>query len=54
MPFESKTAIDDKMSPSSNDLEKYHDTFETGEILSTGEALSAEEDRRLLRKIDLK
>lgn len=52
MSFESKMAVDSKMSPS-NDL-KHHDAFETGEILSTGAALSAEEDRRILRKIDLK
>lgn len=52
MSFESKLVVDSKMSPS-NDL-KHHDAFETGGIFSTGAALSAEEDRRILRKIDLK
>ena len=45
---------DIKMPPSSDDLQKHHDSYEAGEILSTGEALSVEEDRRILRLIDLK
>lgn len=54
MPSECKVANDSKMTPALDDLQKHHDTFETGEIYSTGEALSVEEDRRILRKIDLR
>ena len=54
MPSESRVSRDDKMSPAQDDLQKQHDTYETGEIYSTGEALSVEEDRRILRKIDLR
>lgn len=42
------------MSSAQDDLQKHHDTYETGEIHSTGEALPVEEDRRILRKIDLR
>ena len=51
---ESKFSNDNEMSPTQDDLQKHHDTYETGEIYSTGEALSVEEDRRILRKIDLR
>lgn len=54
MPSKSNLPNDDKMSPAQDDLQKHHDTYETGEIYSTGEALSVEEDRRILRKIDLR
>jgi hypothetical protein len=54
MTSESKVSNDSKMNPTPDDLQKHHDTYETGEIYSTGEALSIEEDRRILRKIDLR
>lgn len=54
MSSKSKFSNDNKMSPAQDDLQKHHDTYETGEIYSTGEALSVEEDRRILRKIDLR
>ena len=54
MMSESKVSNDSKMNPTPDDLQKHHDTYETGEIYSTGEALSVEEDRRILRKIDLR
>jgi hypothetical protein len=54
MPSESRVSGEDKMSPTQDDLQKHHDPYETGEIYSTGGALSVEEDRRILRKIDLR
>lgn len=54
MPSESRLSDDGKTPPCQDDLQKQHDTYETGEVLSTGEALSVEEDRRILRKIDLR
>lgn len=54
MRSETRVSSDDKMSPTQDDLQKHHDTYETGEIYSTGDALSVEEDRRILRKIDLR
>jgi hypothetical protein len=54
MPSKPSVSNDDKMSPAQDDMQKHHDTFKAGEICSTGEALSVEEDRRILRKIDLR
>ena len=54
MSSESKFSNDNKMTPAQDDLQKHDDTFETGAIYSTGEALSFEEDRRILRKIDVR
>jgi hypothetical protein len=54
MPSESKFSNDNKISSAQDDLQKHHDSYETGEIHPTGEILSVEEDRRILRKIDLR
>lgn len=54
MSLDSRVANDSKMPPSSDELQKHRDVYEAGEIFSTGEALTVEEDRRILRLIDLK
>jgi len=54
MPSEARVSSDNKTSSAQDDLQKHHDAYDTGEIYSTAEALSVEEDRRILRKIDLR
>lgn len=47
-------AQDTKEHPSFDDAQKQQDVCELGEIAFTGQALTAEEDRRILRRIDIK
>lgn len=52
LPTRTMSVSKEKLSMS-NDMEKDQALQELGDVVMTGEVLSAEEDRRILRKIDM-